>query len=404
MRGKDFGDKTGLDSHHVDAAEKANKKKKGNWVKYAALAACLCVLVGGIYVGAHIISGKSQPNISNDTNPDAITIPELKPDGTGFEGYMVYDVSELTGGNPWSENMGITELPVYINGSYDTSGAGVPKGLSEEEIAERLKRFASAFELEIGTIEVVKDGLGTYNGEVVKAPAPTWARAETPDYELTAYADGSVEYHVLGEGSVLPETLNFTYSETTDEEAEAVLSYFIDSYDMLQQYGEPIGTSFGDYTAYGDLMRNYVIYDGAGDDVAKILNFNFRQSRFIPNAKGNLSTIRINDGLLTAQKIRDYPIISTEEATDRLIRGNYQTSAPAMFPGKEFIGRVELIYRTGRLEEVFLPYYRFYVLMPDDASSESASEKRLKTYGAYYVPALHDEDIVNMPTYDGRFN
>ena len=374
-------------------------KKKSGLIKWVAAAACLCLLVGGIF----IFGRQAEPQQPESDGLASITIPELNA-GMGFEGYMVYDVSELDNGNPWSESMGITELPVYINGSYDSSGAGVPKGLREEEMVDRLKQYASALELEIGEIEVVRDGLEIQNGGVVTDPEPTYARAETSHEEIIAYADGMVEYLISGEGSALPEACNFTNSETTDEEAKTVLSYFIDAYGRLQRYGEPIGISYGDYTIYGDFIRNYYIYDGSGDEAEDILNYNFRKSLFIPNEKGNLSTIRIFDALITAQKVDDYPIISIDEAKERLINGNYQTGVPIEFPGEESIGKVELMYRAGRLEEIFLPYYRFYVLLPDDMTSEAASGKGLKNYGAYYVPALTDEHVVNMPTYDGRFN
>ena len=31
-------------------------------------------------------------------------------------------------------------------------------------------------------------------------------------------------------------------------------------------------------------------------------------------------------------------------------------------------------------------------------------ENGLKTYGAYYVPAIADEYIIDMPVYEGHFN
>ena len=82
--------------------------------------------------------------------------------------------------------------------------------------------------------------------------------------------------------------------------------------------------------------------------------------------------------------------------------GQYQTSAPAEFPGEEFIGKVELVYRSGSSEELLLPYYRFYVLLSDEYAPDT--DNGLKTYAAYYVPAIADEYIAGMPTYDGRFN
>ena len=107
--------------------------------------------------------------------------------------------------------------------------------------------------------------------------------------------------------------------------------------------------------------------------------------------------------MFLAEKIGDYPIVAAEKATERLISGNYQTSVPVEFPGKEFIGKIELVYRAGRFEEVLLPYYRFYVQLPDTVN-QSAAEKGLKTYGGYYDPAIEDEYITNMPLYDGSFN
>jgi hypothetical protein len=65
----------------------------------------------------------------------------------------------------------------------------------------------------------------------------------------------------------------------------------------------------------------------------------------------------------------------------------------------EYVAKVELVYRTGGTEQYFMPYYRFYVELPD-----MERENGLKTYGAYYVPAVEGEYISNMPVWDGRFN
>ena len=177
----------------------------------------------------------------------------------------------------------------------------------------------------------------------------------------------------------------------------------MDTYRDLLGFGAPKAISWGDYNIYGEFSRRYQAYDASEDDIENILNYNFRRVSFFSDESGNLSGIRLNDGLLSAEKLGNYPVISAEEATERLEAGNYQTSVPAAFSGKEYIGKVELVYRSGRLEEVLLPYYRFYVLLPDTMNS-SAAEQGLHTYGAYYVPAIAEEYIANMPTYDGSFN
>lgn len=68
-------------------------------------------------------------------------------------------------------------------------------------------------------------------------------------------------------------------------------------------------------------------------------------------------------------------------------------------PGLDYVAKVELVYRTGELEEYYMPYYRFYVELPNEERDDG-----LKTYGAYYVPAVDNVYISNMPLWDGSFN
>lgn len=426
MRGTELLDKMELiDPVYVEAADEQPKKRKNVWVKWGAMAACLgIVILGAVTIGwqdepqpPDIIGPKpstmpgqnsggqqDEPQPTDSTGSGLITIPDLNIGGMGFEGYMYYDISELNTGNPWSESMNITSLPVYKNGAYDVSGAGVPQGLSETEMVERLNFAVSALGLEVLSQEVIANGTWYIkDGEKVKDDRPTRIEAETNNGMISVLADGSVSYFLPDDGLALPDELNFTLSKTTDEEAEDALSYLIEVYGELLNFEEPATVCSGSYNIYGEFNRTYNVYDVAGDDVEDILNYNFRFARFVPNNEGKLYIVGMSDDLLSAEKLGDYPIITAEEAAKRLNAGDYQTSVPAEFPGEEFIGKVELMYRSGPLEEVLLPYYRFYVQLPDEANSQ-ATEKELKTYGAYYVPAITDEYIANMPTYDGRFN
>ena len=99
------------------------------------------------------------------------------------------------------------------------------------------------------------------------------------------------------------------------------------------------------------------------------------------------------------EKLGDYPIISSDEALELLGEGKYITSvAQYDFPGTEYAGMVELVYRVTDLEEYYIPYYRFYVEIPEGA------EDGKKLYGAYYVPAVRQEYISDMTVWDGHFN
>ena len=46
-----------------------------------------------------------------------------------------------------------------------------------------------------------------------------------------------------------------------------------------------------------------------------------------------------------------------------------------------------------------MPYYKFYVELSDEER-----ENGLKTYGAYYVPAVETEYITGLPLWNGNFN
>ena len=168
---------------------------------------------------------------------------------------------------------------------------------------------------------------------------------------------------------------------------------------------QPRCVSYASYDFAGEASRSWgtcFVYDAAGDDVQTILNYSFRRLGVNPDGG-----IRWQDDLLTAEKLGDYPVISLAEAAQRLKSGRFQTSAPAEYLpqggiGEERIGTAELVYRTGPNEEVLLPYYRFYVLLPEAAGDADAATG-LKVYGACYVPAIEEEYLTALPTYDGGF-
>ena len=49
-----------------------------------------------------------------------------------------------------------------------------------------------------------------------------------------------------------------------------------------------------------------------------------------------------------------------------LLNGSYLTTVPYEISGPEYVKKVELIYRTGSHEQYFMPYYRFYVELPEE--------------------------------------
>ena len=212
---------------------------------------------------------------------------------------------------------------------------------------------------------------------------------------------------------MLPEGCRFTNSSTTDEEAGKTLAYLIERYADALGLAQPAAVTYGDYSIDGEFYRSYEAYDGAGTAEEIILNYNFRRVRFISDehsvdaseksGAGALQRIVLGDGLLLAEKLGDYPIISADEAKELLLSGYGQSSVPSDYPAPtaETVEHVELIYRIGALEEVLLPYYRFEVRLPD--KSNCGAGLGLKSYGVYYVPAITAEYLTDMPTYNGWF-
>ena len=389
-----------VDEKYIEEAAPAKQKsKKSVWVRWVAAAACLCLIVGGLFA---ITRPNETPPITSGDLPQ-ISIPKYEIDGMGFEGLMYYSAEELENGNPWREDMALETLPVFRNGSYDPSGAGVSLGLTEAEMIAELESAAKVLGLEILDTKAETNTTKSEDGTIVPGDTVYSICAITGRGNLTIYANGSLVYD-LPSGYELPEGYHFTYSNNSDSEAEATMAYLTETYAPFLNYDHPEIVLQGDYTFSGDYIRRYLVYDSGTNMTERILNYNFRAAQFAPDDSGYLMLIRISDGLRMAKKLGDYPLISVAEAKEKLLDGQYQTSVPAAMPGEKYIAKVELVYRSGPREETLLPYYRFYVELQDADGWQMTQSNGLKTYGAYYVPAIQDDYISNLSTYNGYFN
>lgn len=384
MNAKKFSDAMSeLDSKYVDEALNYKKKAKNpRWIKWGAMVACVVV---AILAGVRVIAPEKD-------GLQMLTIPDIESNAMGFESWLGYDISQWDDGNPWSESMEFSVLPVYRNGSYDSTGK--PVGLSQADMKQRLETAIVALDLDSYNIETEQEYL----------------TASTDELQICVYADGIIEVW-FENGRTLPEKYSFTLFDTTDAEAEQVLEYLSQEYSELIGLSEPKKVLSGSYIIWNDydeagnyiteprFEREYVLYDSAGDELEDILNYNFNCVQFYPDDHGNLSLIRIYSGLSCAEKMGDYPIISTDEAYELLLEEHYITSVPYAITDTDLICRVELVYRNSRTEKTFLPYYRFYIELP-----EMRRENGLTDYGAYYVPAIQEAYIRNMPLWDGSIN
>lgn len=464
------------DPHGSDAekAEEVSSPKNGRRVRrpafgvicrWGAWAACLLLIVGGVLLGYQYRKAVSkgglpetdmdqtkediQPNFAEMSEPGTsgndmegedtklyaddglprIPLTELQSGGMGFEGYLYHSLEELEDclkANPWREDCGITALPVYRNGSYDPSGAGVPLGLSEEEMQERLDRAVGSLGVEI--TEIVREYDPLYKDDGTKEDVLTRlvASLDREGWELTSYADGEIRFDFrldAEEEPSLPAACLGPSPEISREAVEEITDFLVQRFSGLLNFQKPVRTIYSDRDIYHKMRYSGGVYEGAGSLEEQILNAAFRS--VAPHLRADTLTedpadavglFWISDELITAEKLGDYPLITPEEAREKLLEGKYLTSVPYELPGEDSVSAVELVYRGGPLEEYFLPYYRFYADVtacePETQVSDSKlqenglqrCEEPLILYGVYYVPALPEKYLMNLTVYDGHFN
>lgn len=399
-----------IDDGLIETARPGERtKKRGGW-KWAAAAACLAAVLAG---GFALYGRLSAPDTAD--LPVLDLTPKEGASAWGFEGYMAYDITELASANPWTEKTNLKTLPVFHNPvEYDRAGAA--KIASDEEArqaeleAMKARLLEAAERLGLENVQVTDNAPSQEEIDAVtekfasvgeKVPEgyfePTEAVAEQDGIKLTVGADLAVRIE-FDPAIDLPGEVHFSYNGTY-EETKAAAEYLLERYrDLLGMEKPQVSITGGDYTYDGEQMFGIEFFDAAGGKTRQILNYNFNSASFACNDEGKLWIIRLNHPDLS-QKVGDYPIISVKEAQALLCSGNYITTVPEEMPGEEYIARVELIYRDSRHDQYLMPYYRFYVEVPD-----MAQDNGLKTFGAYYVPAVSGEFLTGMPVWEGQFN
>ena len=399
-----------INEEYIESANERRKtkvKKSGliKWVS-AAAAIAVVVLIGTKVFVPNTPEGNDEPvgEVGGTEAEYGAYLPileyiESNTTAYGFEGYMAYDISELSSGNPWNEEMVFEALPVYRNNSFNEIGIAYP-GIGEEAMNKKLENIAEKTDLEMrGIIEATYVG-DFSSGSGIPDDFITDIKADFGSYTIEIQSNGSIVAMYNGfDGEELPEEYSFTHNNTTEGEAFETIAYLYENYGDIIGLPEATFVTSKEYTFSGEEIRDYRIYDFSGDEINDMLNFAFNEVQLAPNDEGKLMLIRINDKLSCAEKIGDYPIISPEEAKDMLLEGGYITTVPYEMPGKKYIAKCELIYRSGISENIWMPYYRFLVELP-----EMAQENGLKNFGAYYVPAVKLEYIEGLPLWNGSFN
>lgn len=384
----------------ANAGEIRSKNRIKMWLSCGAVAACIALVVFAGSVAGWFSPIESSPELS------MLTISE-DSGGMGFEGYMAYDISELVNANPWSEDAKLSTLPVFKSKLYRDENMNM-RGMDFEAMRAMLLDTAERLGMDTDNLVITDD---TPSAEMQAATVEKFASMgeEVPDgyfdpTSLIVEQDG-IRIEVVpvmnaiitfDPAKVFPNGLGFHYYSPY-EDVEKTAEYIKEEYkELLNMYNPITDINGGDYNIYGERGVDLCFYDGAEDLTQRIINYNFYYTSFSCNESEELFHVCVHNCDLS-DKVGDYPIITAKEAKKLLLSRNFVTSVPYDFPGGEYVKKVELIYRTDA--GYYIPYYRFYVELP-----EAEREGGMKTYGAYYVPAVKEEYIENMPLWDGSFN
>lgn len=371
---------TNIDDSFIEAAEKSptvhSKKALATW---AALAACITVFVAGIFV------------YNNQPNQDLpmLNIADFNSSGMGMEAYWAYSIDELINSNPWTPDNTPQTLPVYKNALYTSMSTGNFENTDKKESEKLLLDAAKKLDMDTGELTTLYD-----------------SRTNTLYVEDKNYL---VEINPLliiqvsaKNKSVLPEGYTLGYYESYDEYNKSA-EYLIDKFSDFIEMDKPvININGGDYDIYGRRSLHLELYDGAGNTKEQIKAYNFENVRFYTDDEGLLH-ISKSCSPSADPSLGSYPVISAGEALDMLLGGNYVTSVFQEIKEKEKVKKVELVYHTSLLSQTFMPYYKFYVEIEN--TGEIAKDfPGMKTYGAYYVPAVESRYIENLPQWNGHIN
>lgn len=395
----------GIDDRLIWGAVNDTAQRKGEsgkrWLKWAAAAAAFALVVC-----AGISRLTRNPSRDEPLELPMLAVSEPTNEGMGFEGYWAYDITEVADNNPWSGTAELSALPVYQNRLSFGENFFV-SGVNLEEMQAFLMETASRLGLDIDALEIYILPDAKEQAAIAEKPGDEPPEGTfDPMTRMVAETDGikievdiSLTATIWFEPAVsLPEGYVFSrYASYAD--TLAVAEYLEEAYhDLIGMENPKISIEGGDYNIY--LQQGYQIefYDETGDLTEQIINYNFDRVIFYSSEAGKLDLVRIMQPDLS-DKLGDYPIISAKEAQKRLLDGNYLTTVPYEMPGRKYIVKRELVYRTRIFENYYMPYYRFYVELP-----EEKMEGGVKSYGAYYVPAVWEEYITNMPVWDGRFD
>lgn len=371
--------------------EKEIKDRNGNFKRYAIGSLCVCLLVSGILVYHHFNSISTEENklpiLDNkeqeEQNKEELQILNLNQDefflgGMGFEGYELYEASELIHNNPYDADKGTKTLPVYQN--LNISGR-----FGMDEIA----RYPRKEEIEI--LEYYASVMNIKEYQIDELEGSTVLISDLCDLYIDSKDGIMIEF---SEKAIDDNMLIYTENDTK-KDVEKRIKLLIEQPKIkgIFDFQEAIidvkkGYNLSEVEQSYKPSWNIKVSDGKGSQTNKLVHNQLNAISIWASEDGYLSTITI-EFKNTKQKIGNYPIISLEEAKQQLIKGHYITSSWSL-GDIEQISYIEMIYFKKKNLDFFIPFYKFYMPLKNQDMIIKHDDK-LVTYVAYYVPAIHSD-------------
>ena len=301
-------------------------------------------------------------------------------------------------------------LPVFRNLAY-VDQSGVTAYYGQDVLLQKAQRLAESLDLEI--LSWKWENLTVTVSYGVAADRPVRLTAETDRGTIEVLGDGSMRICFAEPQELSDYVDRFTEPEDWSPEAYASMLWA-----QVMNRGRNVSVYCEtDYTFNGVALRRFYWwergdpalvfwYEGgstgpaAADVYADAVYRNACKGALEMDEEGRL--LSFSWPADAREEIGEFPIIDWDEA-DRMLRdGRYLTSVPAdripdgALYGDGLLSRVaakELVYRTGAIEEIFLPFYRYWIEIDDGAGLLEG----LKTYAAFYVPAVQEDVLYDWP-------
>ena len=404
--GRQYG-QTGFAGQSVSVYQSERVQRRRTIYRFAALAACVCVVVAVLAIVKPWSTGRNDPvpntgnNETVDPDTNKVVYPAM-PDYSACKGSesveadkalaiigeypdQPEDISGPSAGGPeisfcpeevipGEGFIAASDVPekLAVYRHEDADPAGFPKGLDKSQMMELIDMYAERLGIIIDSVSEFVDKDETNKDRLV------WLETHAGDIMIRARADGHVLIQIP-EGNI-PEDMN------------AILCY--EDLVIDKEWGYQ-GEDHND--------------DGVQDDhVYKVKGCSFydttdplKQAWMWEPVEG-VAALHIDDYGLITEKVDDYPVISPARALEKLKAGEY--SAPhkndySLFAGEEYIVGLRIEYYLYPVMEYIVPFYVYTVMLPDMDAERIDSDYGIKgavAYAEYYIPAI-DERYFESP-------